>query len=74
MWDMFSNSSRLFFRGKLFREPKMVLRQWLIGMAFTLLVLLVLAKAGLALWLAVLLASLCGGALQPYLFKDLKYN
>ena len=74
MWDMFSNSLRLFMKGKLFREPRMVLRQWLIGAAATLFVLLVLAKIGLPLWLAVLVASAGGGALQPYLFKDLKYN
>ena len=74
MWDMFTNSLRLFLKGKLFREPRQVLRQWLIGAAVTLLVLVVLARVGLPLWLAVLLASLGGGALQPYLFKDLKYN
>ena len=71
---MFSNSLRLFMKGKLFREPRMVLRHWLIGAAATLVVLIVLAKIGLPLWLAVLVASAGGGALQPYLFKDLKYN
>jgi hypothetical protein len=74
MWDMFSNSLRLFLKGKLFREPRMVLRQWLIGLVVTMLVLVVLAKVGAPLWLAVLVASLGGGALQPFLFKDLKYN
>ena len=74
MWDMFTNSLRLFLKGKLFREPRMVLRQWLIGLAVTTLVVVVLAKVGAPLWLAVLVASLGGGALQPFLFKDLKYN
>ena len=74
MWDMFSNSARLFLKGKLFRDPRMVLRQWLIGVAVTLVALVVLAKLGLPLWLALLLASLGGGALQPFLFKNLKYN
>jgi len=74
MWDMFTNSLRLFLKGKLFREPRMVLRQWLIGLAVTTLVVVVLAKLGAPLWLAVLVASLGGGALQPFLFKDLKYN
>lgn len=73
MWDMFTNSLRLFVKGKLFREPRIVLRQWLIGAALTLVALVVLAKVGLPLWLAVLLASVGGGALQPFLFKDLKY-
>lgn len=74
MWDMFINSLRLFLKGKLFREPRMVMRQWLIGVAVTLLALVLLAKLGLPLWLSVLLASLGGGALQPFLFKNLKYN
>ena len=74
MWLMFTNSLRLFLKGKLFREPRMVLRQWLIGVAATLVALVVLVKLGMPLWLAVLLASLGGGALQPFLFKDLKYN
>lgn len=74
MWVMFTNSLRLFLKGKLFREPRMVLRQWLIGVAATLVALVVLVKLGVPLWLAVLLASLGGGALQPFLFKDLKYN
>ena len=73
MWDMFTNSLRLFVKGKLFREPRIVLRQWLIGAALTLVALVVLAKVGVPLWLAVLLASVGGGALQPFLFKDLKY-
>ncbi len=73
MWEMFANSLRLFLKGKLFREPKMVARQWLIGLAFTFVVLVVLAKVGVPLWLAVLAASLGGGALQPLLFKNLKY-
>ena len=73
MWDMFLNSLKLFFRGKLFREPKQVLRQWLIGLLVALVALVLLVKLGLPIWLAVLLVSLGVGALQPWLFKDLKY-
>ena len=74
MWDMFIGSLRLFIKGKLFREPRQVARQWLIGVAATLFALLVLTWIGAPLWLAVMAASFGGGALQPYLFKDLKYN
>ena len=73
MWEMFANSLRLFLKGKLFREPRMVARRWLIGLACTFVVLIVIAKAGAPLWLAVLVASFAGGALQPLLFKDRKY-
>lgn len=73
MWDMFFNSTRLFLKGKLFRDPAAVARQWLIGLVATLVVLVLLAKLGVPLWIAVTIATFGGGALQPWLFKDLKY-
>ena len=73
MWDMFLNSMKLFFKGKLFREPKQVLRQWLIGLAVAVVALVLLVKLGGTMWLAVLLVSLAVGALQPWLFRNLKY-
>ena len=73
MWDMFLNSMKLFFKGKLFREPKQVLRQWLIDLAVALVALVFLVKLGVTMWLSVLLVSLGVGALQPWLFRNLKY-
>ena len=74
MWEMFSHSAVLFFQGKLFREPNMVLRQWAIAVIVTAALLAVLALIGAPLWLAVIVAALVGGGAQPYLFRDLKYN
>jgi hypothetical protein len=74
MWEMFTGSLQLFIKGKLFRDPHQVARQWLIGVAATFVAMMVLARIGAPLWLAVVLASFSGGALQPLLFKDLKYN
>jgi hypothetical protein len=74
MWDMFVNSLKLFLRGKLFREPAAVLRQWFICCALSLVAIVALTKAGLSLYLGVPLVALLGGALQPYLFRNLKYN
>lgn len=74
MWGMVLNSLKLFLRGKLFREPKIVARQWLIGFSVAFVVFLVLAKIGLPLWLVVIVTAFGAGLLQPYLFKDLKYN
>jgi hypothetical protein len=74
MWDMAKNSISLFFAGKLFADPAKVYLQISIGIAVTAVVLIALTFAGMALWLAALLAGLAGGALQPYLFKDLKYR
>jgi hypothetical protein len=75
MWDMALASIKLFFAGKLFQHPLAVLRQSLIGMAVTAALLIVLLRfVGMSLPLAAGLAALAGGALQPYLFKDLKYR
>ena len=73
MFQMFSSSIQLFLKGKLFRDGRQVFSQWLKGFLLTLGLLLV---AGWAFnpFAGVILASLVGGALQPYLFKDLKYN
>jgi hypothetical protein len=74
MWDLFTGSLRLFIKGKLFRDPRQVARQWLIGVTVTFVAMMTLAQFGAPLWLAVVLASFGGGALQPLLFKNLKYN
>ena len=73
MWDMFSNSLRLFLKGKLFREPGAVFRQWLIGFVASLATVVILVKLGVPLWIAVAAAALAAGMLQPFLFKNLKY-
>jgi hypothetical protein len=73
MWDMFSNSLRLFVKGKLFREPGAVLRQWSIGFGVSVAAILILVKLGVPLWISVIVAALAVGFLQPYLFKNLKY-
>lgn len=74
MWEMTKNSIGLFFRGKLFADPGKVVGKLLIGIFVTAVLFVGLAKAGTPLWLAALVAALLGGGLQPYLFKDLKYN
>lgn len=73
MLEMFKSSVNLFFKGKLFRDNKAVFKQWIIGFVITLLLLLVIGYLA-SLLIGVIVASVVGGALQPYLFKDLKYN
>ena len=72
MFDMFMNSVKLFFAGKLFRDNRVVLTQWLKGFGVCLALLLVLGwfVSPLA---GVVVAALVGGFIQPLLFKDLKY-
>ena len=72
MLDMFQNSVKLFFAGKLFRDGRAVLMQWLKGFGLCLALLLVLGLLVSPL-VGVVVASLVGGFMQPLLFKDLKY-
>ena len=72
MFDMFVNSIKLFFAGKLFRDSRAVLVQWLKGFALTMVAMLALGFLVSPL-VGVVVASLVGGFVQPLLFKDLKY-
>ena len=72
MFQMFTFAVRSFFQKKLFRDHDVVLKQWLKGFAFTLTLLLVFGYFFDPVT-GVVVASLIGGAAQPYLFKDIKY-
>ncbi len=74
MLEMFMDSATLFMKGKLFQDYKSVFIKMLIGMIITAVIAIILAKLGTGMWVAIGVASLIGGALQPYLFKDLKYK
>jgi hypothetical protein len=74
MIDMFLHSVALFLRGKLFQNPLHVVRQAALGVVITAAVCVVLARLGSALWIAAPVSALFGGMLQPFLFKNLKYN
>ena len=73
MWGMFIHSLQLFLRGRLFREPRVVFRQWSIGFAAAAAAVIVLARLGVPPGIAVAVAALAVGVLQPILFKNLKY-
>ena len=73
MFQMFSRSVQLFLKGKLFRDRRQVFSQWLKCFFLTLGLVLVIGWV-FNPFMGVILGSLVGGALQPYLFKDLKYN
>ncbi len=73
MLDMFVNSFILFWKGRLFQDIGHVIKQASIGMVIAAVIVILAVKAGLALWMAIVIASLISGAIQPYLFKDLKY-
>jgi uncharacterized membrane protein YoaK (UPF0700 family) len=74
MFEMFMDSATLFMKGKLFQDYKSVFTKMMIGVATTAGICVILAKLGLSILIAITIAAFIGGALQPYLFKDLKYN
>lgn len=74
MWEMALSSARAFLRGRLFANNGKAFGQIAIGVVVTALLFLAACKAGVALWGAGAAAGFLGGALQPFLFKNLKYR
>ena len=66
MIDMFVNSVKLFFAGKLFRDNRAVMLQWLKGFGLCLGLLLLVGWFVSPL-VGVVVASLAGGFMQPLL-------
>ena len=73
MFGMFLSSAKLFLQGKLFRDNGAVFRSWIIGFAVAVVLILGLATY-VNLWLGAAVGGLVGGALMPWLFRNLKYN
>jgi hypothetical protein len=65
-------SAKLFFKGKLLRDPIYFLRQTIIGVTVGVLLIVLLAQAGLPLWIPVIVSALITGMMMPFLFKDFK--
>ncbi len=65
-------SAKLFFKGKLLRDPMYFVRQTAIGSIIGLLLLVSIALVKLPLWLSVAVSSLVTGAIMPFLLKDFK--
>ncbi|BAY36458.1 hypothetical protein NIES2111_07850 [Nostoc sp. NIES-2111] len=65
-------SLKLFFKGKLIRDPLHFLQQTLIAITVGLLVFVLLAQAAIPLCIPVTLSSLITGLMMPFLLKDFK--
>ncbi len=74
MLSMVQSSIGLFFRGRLFADPGKAYLQLAIGIVFTIACLLAATLAGLPLLPASIAAGFLGGAIQPYLFRNLRYR
>jgi hypothetical protein len=73
MFQTFLHSVIAFLRGKLFQDTGQFVGRGLIGVALVLVAVFALNTV-LPLWLAVSVAGLLGGIVQPRLFRDLKYR
>jgi hypothetical protein len=65
-------ATRLFFKGKLLRDPVNFVKLVVIGTAFGLGIFLSLNQIGTPLGLNVITSSLLIGMIMPYLFRDFK--
>jgi hypothetical protein len=74
MWIMARSAVALFFRGRLFAEPAKAYRLLALGGLATAVLFVALARAGLPVWSASLLAGFIGGGAQPFLFKNIRYR
>ncbi|ACK65317.1 conserved hypothetical protein [Rippkaea orientalis PCC 8801] len=65
-------STKLFFKGKLLRNPGYFYRQLSFGVLMGLLLLVGLGETGLNLGLVIAISSLVTGIVMPFLLKDVK--
>lgn len=65
-------SARLFFKGKLLRDPMNFVKQTAIGISISALLLFLLAQTQVSLWIPVTVSSFLTGILMPFLHKELK--
>jgi hypothetical protein len=74
MLSMARNALVLFFRGRLFADQRKAVLLIAAGIAFTALLGIALAKSGVPLWGAALVAGFAGGVLQPWLLKTIRFR
>lgn len=72
MLGMAMNSAKLFFAGKLFKDNKAAMRQLMMGAGVGVIAGIVIGLFA-PIWVAAIAAGAVSGAVQPVLFKDLKY-
>jgi hypothetical protein len=72
MFELGWLSAKLFFKGKLLRDPIYFFRQMAIGISIGFLILVALAQTAMPFWLPVIISSLATGAAMPFLLKDFK--
>lgn len=74
MFDSMGDALTLLCRGQLVRNFGTVVVLAMTGNLIAAILMIIMFKAGLSLLIAVPAASLIAGALQPWLFKDIKFH
>ncbi len=74
MFDSMGDALTLLCRGQLVRNFGTVVVLAITGNLIAAVLMMVMFKAGLSLLIAVPVASLVAGAIQPWLFKDIKFH
>lgn len=74
MLEMLKNSISLFFQGKLFAEPAKAYTQLAFAILTSTILFVAARKVGLAAVPSAAIAGAIGGALQPFLFRKLRYR
>jgi uncharacterized membrane protein len=71
--EMFTDGFTLLIQGKLLRDYPKVFAEALLGAFIGMIIFIVLAFFSVPLWIAVIVSSAISGALQPWIFKDIKF-
>lgn len=74
MFDLMTNWLDLFRRDRLLADKSQFYRGLAIGVAVTAALFVVITLLSGNLWIGAAIAGLAGGALQPYLFRNLRYR
>ncbi|BAY97584.1 hypothetical protein NIES37_15260 [Tolypothrix tenuis PCC 7101] len=72
MFELGWFSAKLFFKGRLLRDPIHFVRQIAIATGINSLILLLLEQTSMPFWLPIVISSLATGATMPFLLKDFK--
>jgi len=65
-------SIKLFFKGKLFRDPIYFIRQTIIASGIGTVILVLLGQSSIPLCIPITVASLTTGVIMPFLLQDFR--
>ncbi|MBD2164387.1 hypothetical protein H6G04_08210 [Calothrix membranacea FACHB-236] len=72
MFELGWFSAKLFFKGRLLRDPIDFIQKIAIAIAIYSFILLSLEQTAMPFWLPIVISSIVTGAAMPFLLKDFK--